>query len=151
MIDGLLESHEFNNFVKTDGKIGVRFHAVLNTPHWDNAERIEESFKHAARVYANESAENMTVLGRPVQGKFMKHIFDTERGKRGVVCVRTDFEDLSGSGSGEGSGDATAEALTESTNKISLFVLIPLGLIVLIAIIVVVAVRTNACQLRNCF
>ena len=46
------------------GRIGLKFKIRLKRPHWDNKQRLENSFAKVAELYKNQSSDDMTVLGR---------------------------------------------------------------------------------------
>ena len=72
MEDGLLGNAEFIGFKKMRGKVGVEFEVHLTQPHWDNDRRIEKAFEELTIIYRNQSADEKSVLGKRVLGKYTK-------------------------------------------------------------------------------
>eukprot|EP00095_Tigriopus_kingsejongensis_P004369 maker-scaffold57_size444674-snap-gene-2.14 protein:Tk04369 transcript:maker-scaffold57_size444674-snap-gene-2.14-mRNA-1 annotation:"helicase conserved c-terminal domain containing protein" len=128
----------FTGFNNTGNKVGVFFRVILKTPHWDNHARIEKSFIAAARVYANQSDDEEHVLGNIVQGKFERNEYVLESGKKGIQCVKSEFEDLEGSGSGDDSDGESGALMEDTGNGWILFVMIPLAIVVFLGLIIYV-------------
>ncbi len=73
MVDKLLGYVKFLGFKRTPkAKVGVEFEILMTKPHWDNDQRIENGFAELVEVYRNQSADEKTVLGRGVLGRYTK-------------------------------------------------------------------------------
>ena len=63
--DKLLGPIEFVGFEKGfGGRIELKFKIRLLRPHWDNKQRLENAFAKLAVAYRNQSADDLTVLGK---------------------------------------------------------------------------------------
>lgn len=151
MVDKLLNSVEFVRFKKLKGRVAVEFEIHLNQPHWDNNRRIETAFEGLVEIYRNQSADERNVLGKRVQGKYVKrdYIIDdppnTHVAKRIEIKEKVDNDD-------EGSGDVTEPPVIapEDSLPILLLIAVPLGVLLLLCIPFFFALRSKACLCRQC-
>ena len=148
----LLGSAEFIGFKKMKGKVGVEFEVHLTRPHWDNHRRIENAFEELITIYRNQSADEESVLGKRVLGKYTKrdYIVDnapqTHRARKIDIIKEVDDgdeNDNSGSGSGQEQED-------EDGLSIVFLIGVPLGGVLLLCIPFCIALRSQACLCRQC-
>ena len=89
MIGGLLGNVEFIGFKKRKGKVGVDFEVHLTQPHWDNDRRIENAFEELVLEYRNRSADEESVLGKGVLGKYTKRDYIVDNPKLNRATRKT--------------------------------------------------------------
>ena len=155
----LLGEIKFKEFKKTaSSRVGVRFSIVIKKPHWNNNKRIEEAFAELAILYKNQSKDDDTVLGKPINGMILRNSYIVDDPPSSHSAKRIPWDDPVDEGASSGGGDDSKSESgsgddSKEDEKVDfplMLTLIPTGAVLIVVVLVYLVLNRKTCQIKLC-